>query len=248
MHPKEYERLAAFEESYWWFIAKRRLLRQCMAQYAPNAQSGKIVADVGCGTGATLTRLRGSSAFAFGLDYASNALKYCRRKHTGYIGQANILKLPLADNSLDLVTTLDVLYHQSVSSDEAALREIYRVLKPGGLLILTAPAFDFLGGPHDKTNLSARRYTLPQMRAKLIGAGFRIKKESYAFALLFPVAFLLRYFQRKFASKSTTAPSDIRELPPIANKLFLGLYQFELAWLKAGNFTWGTSILFVAEK
>ncbi len=247
MHPKEYQRLVAFEESYWWFIARRRLLRQCMAQYAPGTQSGVIVADVGCGTGATLTRLRNTYAFAFGLDYATEALKYCRRKHRGYIGQANVLKLPLADGCLDLAITLDVLYHQNVPDDEAALREIHRVLKPGGLLILTAPAFDFLNGPHDETNLTARRYTLPRMRAKLISAGFKIKKESYAFTLLFPVAFLLRYFQRRFASKAI-APSDIQELPPIANKLFLKLHQFELTWLKAARLPWGTSILFAAEK
>ncbi len=247
MRPQEYKRLADNEECYWWFIAKRRLLRQCIAQYAPDMPPDAVVADVGCGTGATLTRLRVLPAFAFGLDYAADALKYCRRQHSGYIGQADVLNLPLADGCLDLVTTLDVLYHQNVPDDEAALREIHRVLKPGGLLILTAPAFDFLGGPHDETNLTARRYTLPRMRAKLIRAGFKIKKESYAFALLFPAALLWRYFQRRIAGKSA-APSDIWKLPPIANKLFLGLFQFELAWLKVARLPWGTSILLAAEK
>jgi len=247
MHPKEYERLAVSEESYWWFVAKRRLLRQCMAQYAPDIQSGGIVADVGCGTGATLTRLRDLSAFSFGLDYASNALKYGWRKHRGHIGQANVLALPLASNSLDLLTVLDVLYHQSVPDDEAALSELYRVLKPDGLLILTAPAFDFLGGPHDQINLTARRYTLPQMRAKLIRLGFRIQKESKGVALLFPVAFLWRYVQRNFAG-DVTSLSDVQELSPIANKLLLVLYQLELVWLKVGSLPWGTSILLVAEK
>jgi len=135
MHPQEYQRLAANEENYWWFIARRRLLKQCLAHYAPKVSADNVMLDVGCGAGATLTYLRRQNAdIVLGLDYSPYALNFCRRMHRGYIGQGDMACLPLADNSLNLVTAMDVLYHQYIPDDDAALREVYRVLKPGGCL------------------------------------------------------------------------------------------------------------------
>jgi SAM-dependent methyltransferase len=247
MNPAEYENLAAHEETHWWFVAKRKLIRQCIERYRLLDEDDSLVLDIGCGAGAILAEHRLRSPHAFGLDYSPEALKFSRRKHRGYLGQASALRLPLVSNSLNLVTILNVLYHQWIPDDEAVLAEIYRLLKPGGCLILTDSAFSFLSGPHDEINLTARRYTVPQMRAKLTKVGFKIQKESYAYALLFPVVFLQRWYQRTF-SKNAPPLSDIQPVPPILNTILLGLFQLELVWLKRGSLPWGTSVLFVAEK
>ena len=150
-------------------------------------------------------------------------------------------------NSLDVVTSLDVLYHRWISSDEGALAECYRILKPGGVLILTDSAFSFLSGPHDAVNLTARRYTLPQMREKLGRLGFKIKKQSYIHAWLFPIALARRWFQRTLAGQSPPT-SDVQSLPGWLNIVLLQIGLLEVTWLKTRSLPVGTSILFVAQK
>ena len=191
--------------------------------------------------------LREFSPAAIGFDYAPEALAFARRQSGVHLGQADILRLPLPDHALDLVTVLDVLYHQWIGDDRHALREVYRVLKPGGSLILTDSAFAFLGGPHDEVNLAARRYTRPQMRQKLQDLGFQIKKESYLYAFLFPVALARRWFQRQFGGQQPPA-SDIQPLPPWLNATLLKLACLEQGLLPALSLPVGTSILFVASK
>jgi SAM-dependent methyltransferase len=253
MQSNEYQNLAAHERTYWWFVSKRRLVEQCLQQYGPPGPQGRpnlstsYVLDIGCGTGANLARLRSLAPAAVGFDFSVEALKFAKRRHQGHLGQADVLHLPLADHSLDLITILDVLYHQWISDDRAALAEIYRVLKPGGLLILTDSAFSFLRGSHDVANLGARRYTRPQMRAKLVQLGFDICKESYVYALLFPIAFMRRWLQRTFAPHSPPT-SDVQALPAWLNAILLNVFSLELAWLRYGSLPWGTSILFVVRK
>lgn len=253
MQSNEYQNLAAHESTYWWFISKRRLVKQCLQQYGSSGPQGKpdlstsYVLDIGCGTGANLVQLRSLAPAAFGFDFSAEALKFAKCQHQGHLSQADVSRLPLADHSLEVITILDVLYHQWIPDDRAALAEVYRVLKPGGLLILTDSAFAFLRGPHDAANLGARRYTRPQMRARLVQLGFDIHKESYVYALLFPIAFLRRWLQRTFAQHSPPT-SDVQTLPAWLNAILLHLFSLELAWLKYGALPWGTSILFVAQK
>jgi ubiquinone/menaquinone biosynthesis C-methylase UbiE len=247
MHPTEYANLAAHENTHWWFVGKRRLIAQMLRRYRlPDLETGTIL-DIGCGTGATLAALSSVSPHVLGLDYAADALKWAKQRHPGRLGRASVLQIPLASNSIDLVTILDVLYHQWVSNDAQALAELYRILKPNGLLIITDSAFSFLSGPHDEINLAARRYTLPPLRDTLSQLGFRILKQSYAYAFLLPIAFLRRWWQRTFASQHTPQ-SDVEAVPAWLNSLLLLLFSTELNWLRFGRLPWGTSILFVVRK
>ena len=202
--------------------------------------------DIGCGPGGNLTVLAAHTTHAIGMDYSPYALAYAHQHHE-HLGQASVLNLPLADNAIDLITILDVLYHQWIPDDVTALRECHRILKPGGILILTDSAFEFLGGPHDETNMTARRYTLPQMQKKLTSLGFEILKSSYIYSFLLPIAFLRRWMQRTFTTH-TEPTSDIQVLPQWLNKALLMLSIAEQAWINTRSVPFGTSILFVARK
>ena len=247
MHPTEYDRLAAHEGTYWWFVAKRRLVKEVIQRYGPPSLIDRHILDVGCGAGANLAQLQSLTRRAVGIDFSPHALKYAAQHHRAQLAQADALQLPLAGQSVDVITCLDVLYHRWLPDDEAALAEYHRVLKPGGLLILTDSAFASLSGLHDETNLAARRYTLPQMRAKLRRRGFRLEKASYLYFSLFPIALLRRWLQRALANADTPV-SDVQPLPAPVNALALKFFMLEFAWLKVGRLPFGTSIFFVARK
>lgn len=247
MHPAEYENLARCEETHWWFVAKRMVAAQCLAQFGPANWAHYRLVDVGCGAGAVLTQHCDLTATVFGFDYAAAALNHTAKRHRGRLAQADTLNLPLANASVDGVTALNVLYHRWVADDQMALAEIYRVLKPGGLLVITDSAFDCLSGPHDETNLGARRYTRPRLRRKLHLAGFTIKKESYLNLALFGPVFLYRWFQRVFLP-FRPGQSDLQPAPAWLNRALIRAHQAELAWLKIGGVPWGLNLLMVAQK
>ncbi|RME43213.1 MAG: class I SAM-dependent methyltransferase, partial [Caldilineae bacterium] len=142
MQPAEYANLAAHEESHWWFAGKREAVLWCLARFGPPQPAMWRVLDVGCGPGATLTALREHFPFVVGVDYAPEALHYAARRHQRRLCRGNALALPFAGNTFHAVTALDVLYQRWVTDDRAALGEMHRVLKPGGLLVATVPAFD----------------------------------------------------------------------------------------------------------
>ncbi|MEM7030450.1 MAG: class I SAM-dependent methyltransferase [Chloroflexota bacterium] len=247
MHPTEYQNIADHEATYWWFQCKRRLIKDSIQRYGHAIPATARMLDIGCGPGGNLAVLRQFAPQAMGMDFSLYALQFARQNHQGALGQASVLDIPLQDHSIDLVTILDVLYHQWIPDDSVALQECYRILKPGGVLILTDSAFSFLNGPHDATNLAARRYTVSEMHQNLTNIGFEIEKESYVYALLFPIAFLKRWGQRTFSTGAESA-SDIQPLPPWLNTLLLKLTLLELTWLKFGRLPFGTSIFFVARK
>ena len=246
MHPTEYANIATHEQTYWWFVAKRRLVNDIIGRYCELSSASMSMLDLGCGPGGNLSVLNRHTTQAIGLDFSPYALSYAHQHHE-HLGQASILNIPLPDSSIDLITVLDVLYHQWIPDDMIALRECHRILKSDGVLIITDSAFAMLGGPHDAANMTARRYSLPQMQTKLTHLGFEILKSSYVYSFLFPVALIRRWMQRTFATGAEPA-SDIQGLPSWLNNLLLTLSTMEQSWLKSKRMPFGTSILFVVRK
>src|SRR5262249_42972179 len=154
--------------------------------YASPANSREIL-DAGCGTGALLEALRADPANrAVGLDFSEAALQFCRERGYDRLVRGDLTVLPFPDARFDVITALDVIEH--LDDDAGAAREIARVLKPGGILVASVPAYRFLWSGHDIALHHRRRYQMSEMTGLLRSAGLAIEKSTYLLTALFPLA------------------------------------------------------------
>jgi ubiquinone/menaquinone biosynthesis C-methylase UbiE len=200
------------------------------------------ILDVGCGTGVVLTELakRGD---ATGFDFSDKALEYCRNRGHNDLVLGNAEELPFESETFDAVVGLDIFEH--VEHDERAFAEVRRVLKPGGILILSVPAFQSLWGPHDVALMHFRRYRRREMADKLKRAGLEPLKVSYSVFLLFPLVACIRFFEKR---KRGPAEASLPPLPVWLNSALIALQTFESKLLNIANLPWGSSVIAVARK
>ena len=187
------------EDTHWWFVARRNLvltaLRRVLRASAPPPAGGRPrhILDVGCGTGAMLTQLRPFGRVV-GLDREPLALQFCRERGHRDLVCASATVLPFADNAFDVIVALDVIEH--IADDKAALREIARVLVPGGHAFLTVPAYRSLWSGHDVALMHQRRYVAREVKQLALGAGLRVSRVSYTVSALLPLVGAIRLAQR----------------------------------------------------
>lgn len=201
-----------------------------------------IILDLGCGTGAVLQELAqiGSAA---GLDMSPIALGFCRERGLSNLVIGRGERIPMRDACFDAVIALDVFEH--IEDDAAAYREVARVLKPGGILVLSVPAFKSLWGPHDVALLHFRRYRLSEVRARLRKAGLEPRRLSYAIFLLFPLVALIRFFEKR---KQGEAKASLPKLPNWLNRALIALQAAEAALVTLLPLPWGSSVVGLARK
>ena len=242
MEKEQYEILYGLEESHWWYLGMRRVVCSLLQQYLDRSRPLRIL-DAGCGTGGMVKQLQRFGSVV-GLDLSDEALDLCRRRDLPHLTQASVERLPFAGESFDLLTSFDVLYHKAVVNDWLALGEFYRVLKPGGLLLLRVPAYDWLRGAHDVAVHTRHRYSHKELVRKLFAAGFRVQKLTHANTLLFPAAALKRLVE------GTEHPwrLDLELPPPLINRALLGILSLESVLLRRVSFPWGLSLVALAVK
>jgi SAM-dependent methyltransferase len=194
MRPSEHEAMYAVEERHFWFLGTRRVIVAALERALGPALAGARLLDLGCGTGFTLSQLpRGVRAV--GLDYSSTALALATRRATGAgLVRGSAYHLPFADGSFDAALSLDVLEH--LQDDRGAAREIARVLRPGGVAVVTVPAFRALWSAHDEALDHLRRYRLHEIEDVLREAGLGIDHATYYNFFLFPMVAAARALQR----------------------------------------------------
>jgi len=243
MECTEYQKLYELEDTYWWFVGRRQLVSTLIQNWMPNGHVGPTL-DVGCGTGGNLGFLA-KWGFETGIDLSPLALDYARRRKLPRLAQASGLALPFSNNTFGLVTAFDVLYHRWVTNDDSVARECYRVLRPGGWLLVMDSALPGLWSYHDEVFYARQRYTLDEIHRLINGAGFTPRKSSYANTILFPAVLGVRYLARCFPSLGRT---EIRPLPGWLNRALTHVLSLEAAWLRRGAFPIGSSGVCLAQK
>jgi len=193
MEKEEYERMYNIEENFWWY----RGLRDILFAYIEKEHSSDLkLLDAGCGTGKFL-ELCGDYQ-TFGLDFSPEAMHFSRLRNLKNLVRASVTHIPFGCDYFNIVTSMDVLYHMSIENDRTAIKEFYRVLNKGGILILNLPAYDFLKSTHDKAIHTGHRYNREEVKEKVEEAGFNIEILTYRNFFLFPLAFIMRFLKNFF--------------------------------------------------
>jgi SAM-dependent methyltransferase len=238
-----YPILYEVEESHWWYIGRRRIISGFVEKICREIKDHRPhILDVGCGTGANLMML---SKFgdAEGVDISEDALSFCRERGLQNVRLGAAEKLPYEDETFDLVTALDVVEH--LDDDVAGLREMRRVLRPDGHLLLFVPTFMFLWGLQDEVSNHRRRYRLPELRRAVSKAGFRVERTTYANITFFMPVLLVRKFMRLTGLRTATENSiNISAM----NGLFGRIFGAESTLLRHTNLPFGVSGLCVAQR
>jgi SAM-dependent methyltransferase len=190
MDAAEHQRLADFEEWYWWHRARQSIVTRLLARYVGETPDG--ILDVGCGTGATTMAIANGGA-VLGIDLGAEAVTSARARGLE-VAQMDATSIGARSESFGLVVALDVLEH--LDDPMAAAREFRRALRPGGRLLVTVPAYQWLWSSHDVALGHRRRYTRHPLRTLLQGAGFEVDICSYVMSTALPPAALMRLLER----------------------------------------------------
>jgi SAM-dependent methyltransferase len=243
MSSRRDERLYGRENTYWWFVARRRLLFDLLRQHNHRRAPAEIL-DVGCDEGTNFAVLNQFGRTITANDSEQN-LRHSAHRDIAPAVCSEPERLPFGDDRFDIVVALDVV--QTAEHDVSCLAEIHRVLKPGGKIIVTVPAYGFLWSEHDEVLQHRRRYTSAQMRTKLARAGFELERATYfANLLFFPVA-LMRTAQNLFRRRMP--PRTARIVPPHwLNALLVAWLDFERGLLRFLNLPFGLTVVCVATK
>ncbi len=246
MNPREYAVMYEAEERFWWYVGMRRIW-QGLFEHLPRPARDLDILDAGCGTGINLNWLDRFGCVT-GLDISEDALRFCaiRRGSPERLVAGSITALPFADASFDRVTAFDSVCQ--VDDDRAALAEMRRVLRPGGFVFLNLPAFEWLRSEHDAAVHLRHRYTRPELRAKLVEAGFGRPVITHANAALFPAAAVVRLARRGQAHDAANARSDLRPLPAPLNAALAAILSIEALLLRSMSFPFGLSLVAWATK
>lgn len=199
--------------------------------------------DLGCGTGGLLLEGRERGRLGTGADVSRSALGRARAAGAPGVVQASGYALPFPDGSFGLVTAIE--YFEHLEHDLTGFDEAFRVLRPGGLMVLTVPAHQHLWSLHDEKCHHFRRYARGDLGAKLHGAGFVVERMSYAMSALYPAVVAAR----RLGLRTSDDPDDtLGSVPPAVNRLLAGVVRLENRWLAGHGLLWGASLMAVARR
>lgn len=233
------------EEGYWWHVGRRYLIERTLQRRF--GETGNLrICDVGCGTGRNM-ELLDRFGDVVGVEPEGPGLSICRRRGLGdeRVRAGTATDIPFPDGSFDLVTAFDVLEH--LDDDHEGLREMRRVLKPNGHLLLTVPAYRFLWSVHDESLGHRRRYVAAEVHSKLNVAGFVVVRRSYAISL--PLLGIMGYrIAQGLVPAMAEQGASYVEVPPAVNGMLVNALKMEARLLKAIDLPFGASIFALARR
>lgn len=237
------EATARAERDHFWFRGFRRIVEPLVADAAAGRRVR--VLDCGCGTGHNLTWLRRYGP-SYGIDLTWAGLQFARASGIHGVARATAASLPFRSAEFDIVTSFDVLYSLPDPIEAAAIREMHRVLRPGGRLIVNVAALEMLRGNHSILSNELRRYSRRLLSSRLEGGGFRVLRASYTNFTILPLIAGVRLAQR--VSGHVESQDEISIPPAPVNAILTALLAAEAGALRVVNMPLGSSLFAVAEK
>jgi len=234
-----YDRMAAHDSTHWWYTARRDILADFLAREGHLPRDARIL-EIGCGTGHNLPMLAAfGTVDAIEIDPAAREIASARLGKP--VGAAPLPDLTGVERgSYDLVAVLDVVEH--IADDVAALKAMAACLKPGGKILITVPAHQWMWSAHDVVNHHHRRYSKASLAAAIRAAGLEPRKLGYFNSLLFPLAAASRLAGR------LTGKDDSDDSPPprLLNALFEAIFRLERHLVGRVPLSPGVSIITLA--
>jgi SAM-dependent methyltransferase len=243
MKAEEYQVMYQVEDFHWWYMGMGAITRQVIEINYPRGSKLRIL-DAGCGTGAAMGYLADYGTVT-GIDYSVEALRWSMARRRERLGQASVTNLPFPSATFDLVTSFDVISDFGVDEDVLALREMLRVLIPGGRVLLRLPGTPWLHGQHDVSVDIRQRYTARQVEDKLRMGGFEPGLVTCSNTLLFPLAVVKRFSERFFPPQDG---SDLTIGMGPFNGLLRAILTAEAPLVARGGFPFGLTIVALARK
>lgn len=238
---------ARAEATHFWFRGFRYFVLPLLRQATEGRQHLRLL-DCGCGTGNNL-ELLGRFGAAYGFDLSAVGLKIGREAGRTRLARASVSAVPFPSSSFDVVTSFDVLYSLPESDERAAAAEMYRVLKPGGHVLINVAAMESLRGDHSILSHELRRYSRASLGSLVTRAGFVIERITYTNAVLYPSMAAARAFQRRRGlSDEEQADQEIRVPPGPINLALTTVLRLESWWLRVVDNPFGSSLLCLARK
>ena len=222
--------IAELENEHFWFAGRRALIERLLTTHAARVEAA---VDVGCGTGALLDLLASHAERVVGVDPLGGTDPRI------VVGTAE--QLPLDSGSVGLVTAFDVLEHVD---DRAALAEFRRVLRPGGGVALTVPAFPFLWSERDELAGHRRRYRRGELLSLLQDSGYAVSEVAYYQFVLFPLLVANRFAGRRRSGMTTVE----ERVSARSNRLLRRVNKAEVSLGRRVRWPWGSTLAVVARR
>jgi SAM-dependent methyltransferase len=243
MDAKLYDELYRVEQTHWWFQARRHIVWSLVRRYVDAPTTGRLrICELGCGTGGNLAPVADQHD-VIGVECSPQAIEYAQSRLGNRVIRGSLPDdVPLPSNSFDVVLLTDVLEH--IEDDAASVRTALQLLRPGGIVVATVPAYQWLYSPRDAHHHHFRRYGKQQFRSLWRGDA-HIALLSHYNTLLFPPAAAVR-LASKFVSQYAAGDLNVPSRP--LNGLLAKIMQCEANLVGRVPMPLGLSLLAVVRK
>jgi SAM-dependent methyltransferase len=245
MDARVYEQFDRLQKTHFWFRGRRAIFFHLLDQ-ALQGRSGLRILEIGCGAGGMLEPLRRYGT-VHGIDIARDYMALCRDRGFPRMAAASGDALPYGDATFDVVALFDVIEH--IPDEVRVLLEVRRVLKPGGIVFISVPAYQFLFSQNDRVVHHQRRYTARALERRIGQAGLRASKVTYFNTFLFPLiivaVLVLKAKERLFGLPRGETNLDHEFQGPVNDLLSL-VMSSERHLLRHIDFPFGHSLIAMA--
>jgi len=231
------------EKSHWWFKVRRNIIFSILSKY--KIEKDKKILDYGCGSGFFVGQLQKKSFNAYGMDISKKAIECGIGRGVKNLFQENEMKVNFPDSYFNVILAMDVIEH--IEDDKSAIRELRKLLKSDGYLIITVPAYQWMWGIQDEATHHYRRYTTNSISGLVKNfPDLRILKKTYFNTFLFLPVALVRLMSKWLNIKNRESDFDINN--KFINAIFYSIFNLESQFIRFTNFPFGVSILLVLKK